>query len=219
MKRPTTEQRARWVMTAISVFFIAVSAAMIKAAQLGIDPYQCFISGMGEVLYFMPFGIMYTFVNLFLLLAMWFFGRKYIGLGTFLNLLFLGNIMQYTQSWLEAVLPTDLLVVRWGLFLSGIVLLCYACAGYFTADRGVSTYDFIALTMADKKIFPFRICRVLTDFGCVLIGLICGIGFGASVGVGTIITAFFMGPLVAFFREKSTDPILAKYQTPSAAKQ
>ena len=57
--------------------------------------------------------------------------------------------------------------------------------------------------------------RIMTDFSCVAIGTILYFiatkGFGgytAIVGIGTIITAFFMGPLIDVFSEKISKPML-----------
>ena len=56
---------------------------------------------------------------------------------------------------------------------------------------------------------------IITDVICVIIGVILYFlsgapvsGIGAVVGAGTIITAFFMGPLVDFFARKLAKPFL-----------
>jgi len=33
---------------------------------------------------------------------------------------------------------------------------------------------------------------------------------GAAVGIGTIVTAFFMGPLIDFFRHTVSEPLLKR---------
>ena len=104
------------------------------------------------------------------------------------------------------------LAVRLLLLVVGIVLTCIAAALYYTADLGVSTYDAIPLYLADRKykvsghILPFRVIRIACDLLCVLIGFL----LGWMPGVGTIITALFMGPLITFFRKRLSDPLLQK---------
>ena len=102
------------------------------------------------------------------------------------------------------------------ILLIAIVILCLASALYFTADLGVSTYDALALVWSQKQSrIPFAACRVICDCICVAAGtlllLISGGGAGivlGSVGIGTIITAFFMGPLITFFNEYVAKPLL-----------
>ena len=76
----------------------------------------------------------------------------------------------------------------------------------------MSTYDAIPLHIADRKpkffgkTVPFRVIRIITDLICV------GIGFalGFMPGIGTIITALFMGPLITFFKRTLSDPLLKR---------
>ena len=85
--------------------------------------------------------------------------------------------------------------VRFILLLLGLVLLCLGTSLYFTADLGVSAYDAVALIFAKKTPIFFRICRIGTDVVCVIIGL----SFNATVGIGTVLTAFFMGLVIQWF--------------------
>ena len=90
--------------------------------------------------------------------------------------------------------------------LTAIVLTCLAAALYFTADLGVSAYDALALIAAYKyRLLPFKYCRIITDSICVLVGLV----FDVTLGVGTVITALFMGPLTQWFRANLAEPLLA----------
>ena len=70
---------------------------------------------------------------------------------------------------------------------------------------GVSTYDAVALFLSEKQSkVKFQYCRITTDLICTIVGFI----LGATLGVGTVITAFFMGPLISFFKKYVTEPFL-----------
>lgn len=69
--------------------------------------------------------------------------------------------------------------------------------------------DAIALIAAYKyQLLPFKYCRIITDSICVLVGF----AFNVTLGVGTIITALFMGPLTQWFKIHIAEPILAHDQ-------
>ena len=90
-------------------------------------------------------------------------------------------------------------------FIVSILLITFSSAVIYTADMGVSTYDWIALKTAEvQKKVSFKWCRVGTDLVCVIIGLI----FSIIPGIGTIVTAFLLGPLVSFFRTYCSEPFL-----------
>lgn len=110
------------------------------------------------------------------------------------------------------------MIVRVLCLLVGIVIICFGSALYMTADLGVSTYDAVAIVIAYKwKLGKFQYVRIACDLVCVIAGtVIFIIGGGAVreiptvVGVGTIITAFFMGPLIEFFNVKVARPLVNK---------
>ena len=87
-----------------------------------------------------------------------------------------------------------------------------------TSDLGVSTYDAVALIIVNTwKMGKFQYVRIATDIVCVILG--CGLFLLAGgkvsmiptiAGIGTIITAFFMGPLIEFFNVRIARPLLNK---------
>ena len=207
----------RILMSALGVAICGISVGMFKHAALGVDPFQSLMSGLDAVIP-ISFGTLYVIVNLVLLGFALAFDRKKIGLATLINLFLLGYIAQFSQACVQRLLPDPTLAVRLILLAVAIVIMCLASAFYFTADLGVSTYDALALIWSQRQSrIPFPVCRVITDLVCVLGGVaLCRIaGFTVNqilgeVGVGTIITAFFMGPLIEFFNQKVARPFLSK---------
>ena len=135
-----------------------------------------------------------------------------------INLFLLGYVVDFTRNTLSALFPAPGMVLRVAFMIFGIVALCIGSALYMTADLGVSTYDAVAIVMSRKwKWGQFKYVRICTDLVCVLLGgLLIYLGSGsfgeivASIGVGTIVTAFFMGPLIEFFNEKIARPMLGQ---------
>ncbi|MBQ1467540.1 MAG: hypothetical protein IIZ27_03605, partial [Solobacterium sp.] len=88
-----------------------------------------------------------------------------------------------------------------------IIVICLSSALYMTSNLGVSTYDAMALIISEKyPKCPFRLVRIATDILCVIIGVL----FGGVSGIATIITAFFMGPLISWFNKTVAVPLLNK---------
>ena len=130
----------------------------------------------------------------------------------------LGYITEFTFEFLKTVIVEPTIAVRIVCLVVGIVIICFGSAFYMTSDLGVSTYDAIAIVMANKwKLGQFKYIRICTDLVCVILGIVLFLLGGGEknmivtiVGAGTIITAFFMGPLIEFFNEKIARPFLAK---------
>lgn len=207
--------KKRVLMSFFGVILSGICVGIFKLAAFGVDPFQAFMSGLNTAIP-ISFGTLYMIANIVLLLFSLIFNRKNIGIATFINLFLLGYITQFTYAFLQNIFSNPNLIIRSLSLIIGVVLLCFASALYMTADLGVSTYDSIAITMADKwHIGPFKWIRVTTDVCCVIIGVILFLVGGGIIkdiptfaGIGTIFTAFFMGPLIDFFNVKCARPML-----------
>ena len=201
----------RLCMTLGGVVVCAFSVGMFRISAFGVDPFQCFAHGIHNPLaQVISFGSLYTILNLLLLVAVFFLDRHKIGIATFINLFLTGYICDFSEKMLGRMLPDPSLGVRFILLLLAVVIMCVGSALYFTSNLGVSTYDAIALSLGERKlkvfghIAPFKFIRIFTDCVCVIIGTI----FGEIPGLGTIVTAFFMGPLIDFFNRHLAEPML-----------
>lgn len=205
----------RILMSAFGVITGGISVGFFKLSAFGVDPFQSFMSGMDQLIP-ISFGTLYVIVNVCLLLFALLFDRHYIGLATFINLFLLGYVVEFSYGTLQQLLPDPSMAVRCICFIVGFVVLCLASSMYMTADLGVSTYDAIALIMAYKwNIGKFKFIRIATDVICVVLGVVLFLLGGgtwadipAFVGAGTILTAFFMGPLIDVFNRKIFEPML-----------
>lgn len=169
----------RILMSALGVAICGVSVGMFKHAALGVDPFQSLMSDLDAVIP-IHFGTLYVIANLLLLTFALVFDRRKIGLATLINLFLLGYIAEFSQTCVARLVPAP------------------------------------ALIWSEKQSrIPFPLCRVITDLVCVFAGAVLCLAAGFSlrritgeVGVGTIITAFFMGPLIQFFNVRIARPFL-----------
>ena len=207
----------RILMSVLGVIVGGISVGFFKLAAFGVDPFQSFMSGI-EKLIPIDFGTLYVIVNACLLLFALVFDKHYINIATMVNLFLLGYVVDFSHNTLLAIFPEASMAVRIVCFIFGFVVLCFASSLYMTADLGVSTYDAIALILTNKwKLGKFKYIRIATDLVCVILGAVLFIlGKGefkdipTFIGVGTILTAFFMGPLIDFFNRKIAIPMLNK---------
>lgn len=194
----------RIIMMIIGNVILGMGAGMLRAADFGVDPYQCFVLGIDNLLK-LGYGTTFVVVNAVFLVLMLVFARRMLNLGTLVNMFFLGYIIDFSHSICMNITPLPSVLVRVVYFIVSILLITFSSAVIYTADMGVSTYDWIALKTAEaQKKVSFKWCRVGTDLICVIIGLV----FSIIPGIGTIVTAFLLGPLVSFFRTYCSEPFL-----------
>jgi len=196
-----TEKQKRILMTIIGVLTSGFSVGIFNFSLFGMDPFQVFAHGIWMHTP-LGFGTFYTIVNLIMLIGVFIVDKTKIGLGTLINIFLLGYVVQFSSWLFNTWIPDPSLMLRIIALAVAIIVICFGSALYFTGDMGVSTYDAVALLMAEKKIAKFQYCRIGTDLVCTIIGFL----LGATVGVGTLATALFMGPIIAFFNKTIAIP-------------
>lgn len=209
--------KTRIALCVIGVCLCGIAVGFFRFAAFGVDPFTSLMSGL-DVVIPIDYGTLYVFVNAALLILVVFLDRKLIGLGTVVNLFLVGYLAQFVNSGLAKVFASDSIVARIICLIIGVVMLSFSAALYMPADMGVSTYDAIAMVMADKwHILQFKYDRIITDFVCVALGIVLYYisdqplkGVLAVVNIGTIITAFFMGPLIDIFTKHFTKRFFLK---------
>jgi len=177
----------------------------MRYADFGIDPYMCFMNGLYLAVFKkleLSFGATFAISSFLMILIVLIFDRSKIGLGTIAAIVLTGYVSDLGVFLCNFILieGITLYVLRIGMMVFGILFVAIGSGMYFNTNVGVSPYDAIGLIIT-KKIGNqnmYRWVRIVTDLICVSIGFM----LGNIPGVGTIIMAFFTGPLFAFFRNQ-----------------
>ena len=193
------------ILCIIGVFFVGLGVGLMRYANFGIDPYMCFMNGLHIAVFKQfgfTFGATFAVANFLLVLIVFIFDRSKIGLGTIAAILLTGYVSDLGLFLCNLIYieGTALYVLRVGMMIFGILIVSIGSGIYFNTHVGVSPYDATGLIIANKlgNQNMYRWVRIVTDLICVSIGFL----MGNIPGVGTIIMAFFTGPLFAFFRNK-----------------
>ena len=205
----------RIFMSLLGVIICAISVAIFKIAAFGLDPFQTFMAGLNTVVP-INFGTLYMISNIVLLIFIFILDKHYIGIATFINLFLLGYITQFTYDFLQTIIIDPSILVRAICLAFAVIVICFGISFYMTASLGVSTYDAIALIIVNTyHKGKFQYVRIISDIVCVIFGILLFLfanqsvkSITALVGIGTVITAFFMGPLIEFFSVHCARPFL-----------
>ena len=188
------------------VALIGLGAAVLRVGGVGVDPYTAFNVGMSRIVG-MELGAFQLLANLVLFVPVVLWGRRYIGVGTIINMVLTWFFIQIFSAVLEPLLPNDgtpLAAIVY--FLIGIMIFDFGASAYMSADVGTAPYDALAPMIVDRTGWPYRAVRIPQD----LLFLIGAILVGGAVGIGTVMTAFFNGPLIQFFSDRVNGPLVAR---------
>ncbi|MDR0455678.1 MAG: hypothetical protein LBH20_03215 [Treponema sp.] len=190
------------ILCITGVFFVGIGVGFMRYADFGIDPYMCFMNGLHLAVFKkfgLTFGATFAIANFFILLIVFILDRSKIGLGTIAAIALTGYVSDWGLFLCNLILieGTALYVLRVGMIALGILVISIGSGMYFNTHVGVSPYDATGLIIANKMGNQnlYRWIRIGTDLICISIGFL----MGNIPGVGTVIMAFFTGPLFAFF--------------------
>jgi len=183
-----------------------LSIALIVRADLGLDPWDVLNQGVFER-FAQPagisFGLVVNLIGLAVLL-LWIPLRQKPGVGTLANVLVIGTVANVGLDWI----PTDLdLSLRAGLLIAGIVLNGVASGAYIGAGLGPGPRDGLMTGIVARTGWPVKWVRTAIELSVIAVGWL----LGGSVGLGTVLYAVTIGPLVHVFlplftlRPKATD--------------
>jgi len=170
---------------------------MMIQAGLGLDPWDVLHQGLT---YYLPysFGTVTIIVGAIVLL-LWIPLRQWPGLGTVSNVFVIGVSADF-GLWL---LPADLpLAARIALLVLGVVLNGLAGAAYLGSHFGAGPRDGLMTGLARRTGGSLRLLRTGIEVSVLVIGFF----LGGTVGVGTVLYALAIGPLVQFFLPKVAVP-------------
>lgn len=198
--------KKRITMTTVGVILCAIAIGFFKCSCFGVDPFQCFAQGAWGHFFekSVSYGFYYMVLSGIMLILDLFIARRCMGAATLVNMFLTGYIVDFTCVMISRFSPEPALPLRIVFLAIAVLVMCFASSLYMTSNLGVSVYDAIPIVISESRKLPFKFVRIGCDLLCVVIGTLTGL----LPGVGTLITAFFMGPLIEFFNHSFSEPFL-----------
>jgi uncharacterized membrane protein YczE len=179
----------------IGLFLYGVALGLMVRGGIGVSPWDVLalgVSGQSGLGY----GIVTNLVAVVVLL-LWIPLRQRVGLGTLLNALLIGPSADLTLAVIPA--PPSLWVGA-PMFLLGLVLLAFATGLYISANFGPGPRDGLMTGLVRRTGWSVWLVRTLIEGSVLVVGFV----LGGPVGVGTVLFALGIGPLVGWFLPRIT---------------
>lgn len=166
------------------------SLALMLRAALGLGPWDVFHRGLSNHID-LSFGMLLNLVGAAVLL-LWIPLRQKPGIGTVANILVIGTAVDLTMLVLP---PVEGLGLRAGALVVGVVLNGVAGAMYIGAGLGPGPRDGLMTGLSRRTGWSIRLVRTGIELAVLAIGWL----LGGTVGLGTVLYALAIGPLVQAF--------------------
>lgn len=187
----------RFLQLLIGLAMYGISLAMFIRASLGTAPWDVLHQGLAAKTG-LSLGTVVVIVS-FLVLLLWIPLRQWPGIGTLFNAVLVGVFADIGLAFIPAF---SHLGGQAGLLIGAVLLNGVASACYIGARLGPGARDGLMTGLARRTGWPVRVCR--TGIEVVVLG--SGWLLGGSVGVGTVLYALAIGPLVQLLLPRFTVP-------------
>jgi uncharacterized membrane protein YczE len=167
-----------------------LSMALMLEADLGLDPWDVFHQGLAERIG-LSFGTITIIIGA-LVLLLWIPIKQRPGLGTVSNVIVIGLAVDAGIAALPSPQP---LAARATFLVGGIVLCGFASGCYIGARFGPGPRDGLMTGLVARTGRSIRLIRTCIELTVLAVGWL----LGGTVGVGTVLYAISIGPLIQIF--------------------
>lgn len=202
MKRSFSETLIRIVILLIGLTIAHLGVTLFLLMELGSDPFNVLIQGIFRFSSNIPGWFLNTHGNIhmavcfLIILALLIIDRSYIRIGTILCMICGGPIIdKFTLLLSEPLSGINSLVIKILINALGCLILSFGMTIVMKSDAGTGPNDLVSIVTADKLKKNFGVIRIIFDLIFVLVGFL----MGGSVGIGTLICAFVVGPVANIF--------------------
>lgn len=164
-----------------------ISTAMFVRADLGADPWNVFHLGVARI-FSLNIGMVMILVGAMVLL-LWIPLRQRPGLGTVSNVIVLGLA---ADAALAVMPPLESLIARGALLAAAVIVNAIATGMYIGAGFGAGPRDGLMTGLHARTGWSVRGIRTAIEVTVLLAGW----AMGGTFGVGTVLYALTIGPLI-----------------------
>jgi len=179
----------RLVNLIVGLVLFGIGIGLMLQSDLGVPPWDVLHQGLARRIG-LTVGIWSIIVSV-VVLGLWLPLRERYGLGTLLNAVVIGVVLDVTAMVLPEANSTG---VAWVMLIGGVVLIGIASGLYIGADLGPGPRDGLMTGIA-RRGPSLRLTRAMIEITVLTAGWI----LGGTLGIGTLIFALGIGPLVQYF--------------------
>ena len=174
----------------IGLVLFGIGIGLMVEADLGLAPWEALHQGIADQL-----GLQIGTVSILLgipILALWWPLGEQPGIGTVLNVVLIGVATNITID----VIPTAGSVpIQLTMMFGGVVVIGLGSATYLSADLGAGPRDGLMTGLHHRFGWSIRRARTAIE----LLVLVLGWALGGTIGLGTVVFALGIGPIVQSF--------------------
>lgn len=193
---PTLTMRERFLSRSIlprlpgllgGLVVFGLGIALMAQAGIGLGPWEAFHQGIANRTG-IPMGTVSILLGIPIIALWWPLGER-PGIGTLINVLLIGTATNVGNDILPAQSVPALQFVQ---MVAGVLVIGLGSGLYLAADLGPGPRDGLMVGVHHRFGWSIRRSRTLIEVSV----LVAGWALGGTIGIGTVVFAFGIGPVV-----------------------
>lgn len=184
----------------IGFLFLSLGMILTKKAGLGMSSWGVLHQGI-SLNTGLTFGQVTLYLGLIILALSVIFLKSKVGIGTILNVLLIGFILDFYDNLITYTPSSDFIAGL--LFICGLLIMTFGRSLYISTKLGPGPRDGIFVGLSRITQIDVKYIKPAVEFSILLVGFLLGLRADEHlVGIGTVITILFSGYLVQFYFKK-----------------
>ena len=175
----------------LGLSFCGFGLSLLIHAMIGNSPWIVLAEGL-SIKFNWSIGFA-TFICSIVVLLMWIPLEQKPGLGTIMNILIIAGVLDLSMYIFD--FSSNIFFINLLTAILGVIIVGLGSGIYLIANLGPGPRDGLMTGLQKISGYPIAWVRSLIEITVVLLGW----SLGGTIGVGTVVFAFGIGPAVAFY--------------------
>ncbi len=179
----------RWIFFFVGLMILGLGVALtVKGQRFGVGSWDVLHIGLFKQIG-LSIGLWSIIMGIIVITIASIGLREFPRIGTFANMVFIGIFIDLF-NWL--IPDSNTLLIQFLAFIMGVVMIAVGSGVYISANLGAGPRDSFMLLIVKKTRLSIAASRTLMEVVVAILGFL----LGGPLGVGTVLIAFAVGPII-----------------------
>ena len=183
------DRLSTFIFLCFGLSLFGIGEGLLLVSYTGASPWSVLAQGISLKINY-SIGVITFSISIFVI-SLWIFLKQKPGIGTILNALIIAVMIDLCLKYIST---PESFILKIILAVFAVILVGIGSGIYLVANLGPGPRDGLMTGLQKKTNLPIATVRVFLEVTVVSIGWY----LGGTVGIGTLLFAFGIGPAVAF---------------------
>lgn len=180
-----------WRLVFFLVGIVIVSIGIVftmRASSIGVGAWDVLHIGLTDT-FGLTVGMWSIMLGSLILLIDCIYSKRLPRVGTIIDMVLTGVLIDLFNQIIPVVHSDSMQIIA---YLVGLLMLAFGIGMYIIANLGIGPRDTLMMLISNNTTMSVAKTRTIIEVGAAVVGF----ALGGPIGIGTVIMAFFLGPLV-----------------------